>query len=285
MLKPYLFILFILSCFSCKKKVDLPQSFERIYKLHNIYTLTPSGATLYYDFIYTGATLTTLKVTNTNTGQQFFRHEFIYDRDKLVRVETYYTTPTTSTPERKLLLFYTGDMLTKIERHNVSNGNFFLSAFVTYMYNNGKMTKKICSNQQSWGEQIICRADYSYDAPGNITNAALEYPLAGTVTVRITPTYTNIENTLLVTNPPLKAIIWDLTNPNFFTNGFDEILLYSKNYVNGFKRDINGSIRDFNFTMDFDVNKMPGRIFNYPDLFTNSSDPVFHDMKIAYTLK
>jgi len=253
--------------------------------LHNIYTLTPSGATLYYDFVYTGATLTSLLVTNTNTGEQFFRHEFIYNSDKLVRVETYRTTPSTSTPERRLMLFYTGGMVTKIERHNSSNGNFFLSAFVTYTYSNGKMTRKICSNQQSWGEQIICRADYSYDASGNINTAALEYPLGGPVTVRITPSYTNIENTLLVTNPPLAAIIWDLTNPNFFTNGFDEILLFSKNYVNGFKRDINGWVSDFNFTMEFDSNKMPRRIFNYPDLFTNSSDPVFHDMKIAYILK
>ena len=286
MRKQFIPFICLLPFFSCKKeKIDLAQTPVQHYKFLTIYTLTPSGATLYYEFTYTGSTLTNLYVTNTNTGEKFFRHDFIYDKDKLIRVETYRTTGTISTPERRLLVFYTGSLVTKIERYYYSNGTPLLSSFITYTYNNDKMIRKVSAGQQSWGEQIVCRSDYSYDASGNISNVTMEYPSGGPLVIRLTPSYTNKENTLLDANPPLAAMIWDLTNPNFFTSGFDEVLLFSKNYVTGFKREINGSVRDFNFIMEFDQKNMPGRIYSYPDIFTNSSDPVFHDMRIAYILR
>lgn len=273
---------------SCKKKnKDLLNWPDPIYKLDYISTVTLSGAMVRYDFIYTGPLLTAVNYVHVGMNEQIFHHEFIYNGDKLARINTYRPSGGTSVLERRLIVYYSDSRVNKIEQYFCTNGIPFLSSFIDYSYDlNGKMIQKISTNQLSWGPQVLGKSDYAYDAAGNITRIKEEYPNSGSAGISFYPSYSNRQNTIRINNPPLSAFIWYLIDANFFKDGFEEVFLFSKNVVSGTKKEINGLTYDYSFNMEFDINNNITRILNYPKLYSSSyyTDPVFYDMKLHYVL-
>ena len=69
--------------------------------------------------------------------------EFIYDGDQLVKIDTYRTSGGSPVLERRLMIYYAGAEVNKIEQYLSPNGVPFLSSFITYSYNGeGKMIQK-----------------------------------------------------------------------------------------------------------------------------------------------
>lgn len=279
---------------SCKKNDDDrpngtdPVYPSPVYRLGQISTVTLSGATLTHEFLYTGSTLTAVNDFNVNTNSQIFHHEFVYNGDQLSKIDTYRPSGSTYVLERRLILYYTGSRINKIERYFATSGNPLLSSFIIYSYDGeGKMIQKTSTNQQSWGPQLIAKSDYTYDASGNIKSIREEYPNAGPLVMNFYPVYSNKPNTLSVNNPPLSAFIWNLIDANFFKDGFEEVFLFSKNVVSGTKRDLNGTINDYSFNIEVDIYNNITRISNYPKLYSSSylTDPVFYDMHLYYLLR
>lgn len=277
-----IYLLFI----SCNRKNDDFLNWpDPVYKLDFVAILTPSGATVRYDFVYTGSTLTAVNDFDIN-NTPIFHHEFIYNGSQLVRVDTYRPLAGNSL-EKRLMIYYADSRVNKIEQYFFTNGVPFLSSFITYSYDfEGNMIQKKSSNQLSGGPLLIGTSDYTY-ASGNIISIKEAYQNGLPSWIDFYPTYSDKQNTLPVNNPSLCAFIWYLIDPNFFKDGFEEIFLFSKNVISGTKRDINGVVHDYIFQMEFDNNDNVTRIRNYPQLYNPSYQvlPVFYDMRLHYVIK
>jgi hypothetical protein len=285
-------ILLLLICctifFSCKK-TDAVASHTQAgpqYTLTNINALTPSGATLYFTFLYSGQLPT--GILEKSNVSNLFRYSFASNNNQLTSMNAYSVqTDTAGILEDSMVFSYTGKNLTRIDWYYNAGTAMLLSGYVVYTYSSGgKPIDKTGYGGTGTNPPVpVAHTVFNYDSSGDIVSCTINNLMTGAAVAEIDFqfTYNSVQNNLFADNPWLYTCWWWLMDPNEFADGYLDALAFSAHYATNATRIISGNQKQYPFTYSYDQNNNIISLNEFDNVFNDFNNVLYYQMGFTYT--